>query len=113
MIDPLPFLTYTFVMSITPGPNNVMLTASGARFGMRRSLPHLLGISTGFNLQLLAVCAGLSVLFSRWPALQTLLSLLGAGYLVFLGWQLLRSELPKSAHTVMHGSPTPTVTPTM
>ena len=86
MIDPLPFLTYTFVMSITPGPNNVMLTASGARFGMRRTLPHLIGVSTGFAVQLLAVCAGLAVLFARWPAAHTLLSWLGAGYLVFLGW---------------------------
>ena len=59
MIDPLPFVTYTFVMSITPGPNNVMLTASGANFGFRRTLPHILGIIFGFIVQLLAVCAGL------------------------------------------------------
>ena len=97
MIDPLPFLTYTFVMSITPGPNNVMLTASGARFGLRRTLPHLIGISSGFAVQLLAVCAGLAVLFRRWPALQTLLSWVGAAYLVFLGWQLLRSEAAAAA----------------
>src|SRR5437763_439230 len=63
MIDPLPFVTYTFVMSITPGPNNVMLTASGAHFGLRRTLPHILGVGGGFAVQLLAVCAGLSALF--------------------------------------------------
>ena len=97
MIDPLPYATYAFVMSITPGPNNVMLTASGARFGIRRTVPHLLGICAGFNAQLLAVCAGLAVLFSRWPALHTLLSWLGAAYLVFLGWQLLRSEARAAA----------------
>src|SRR5438067_702740 len=57
MIDPLPFVTYTFVMSITPGPNNVMLTASGAHFGLRRTLPHILGVGGGFVVQLLAVCA--------------------------------------------------------
>src|SRR3979490_759324 len=70
MIDPLPFVTYTFVMSITPGPNNVMLTASGAHFGFRRTVPHISGIGLGFVVQLLAVCAGLSALFARWPALQ-------------------------------------------
>ena len=53
MIDPLPFVTYTFVMSITPGPNNVMLTASGANFGLRRTVPHIIGIAGGFVVQLL------------------------------------------------------------
>ncbi len=91
MVDPLPFATYTFVMSITPGPNNVMLTASGASFGLRRTLPHILGIGCGFVVQLLAVCAGLSALFTRWPALQSSLAWVGAAYLVYLGWQLLGS----------------------
>jgi threonine/homoserine/homoserine lactone efflux protein len=89
MINPLPFLTYTFVMSITPGPNNVMLTASGAAFGFRRTVPHILGIATGFTVQLLAVCAGLSAVFTRWPALQEMLGWAGAAYLVYLGWRML------------------------
>ena len=92
MPDPLPFITYTFVMSITPGPNNVMLTAAGANFGFRRALPHMLGIACGFVVQLLAVCAGLSALFARWPALQSALGWVGAAYLVYLGWRMLRLE---------------------
>lgn len=100
MPDPLPFITYTFVMSITPGPNNVMLTASGATFGFRRTVPHILGIVFGFVVQLLAVCAGLSALFSRWPALQTTLSWVGAAYLIYLGWHMLRrSELQAKGHS--------------
>jgi threonine/homoserine/homoserine lactone efflux protein len=89
MVDPAPFVTYTFVMSITPGPNNVMLTASGANFGFRRTLPHILGICCGFVVQLLAVCAGLAALFTRWPALQSALAWVGAAYLLYLGWQML------------------------
>ena len=92
MPDPLPFITYTFVMSITPGPNNVMLTAAGANFGFRRALPHMLGIACGFVVQLLSVCAGLSALFARWPALQSALGWVGAAYLVYLGWRMLRLE---------------------
>lgn len=92
MLNPAPFITYAFVMSITPGPNNVMLTASGATFGFRRTLPHLLGVVFGFVVQLLLVCAGLSALFSRWPALQTALSWAGAGYLVYLGVRMLKSS---------------------
>jgi threonine/homoserine/homoserine lactone efflux protein len=97
MIDPLPFATYSFVMSITPGPNNVMLTASGASFGFRRTVPHLLGIAVGFSVQLLAVCAGLGVIFTRWPELQTVLRWVGAAYLVYLGWRLLRSGEAKAS----------------
>lgn len=90
MIDPWPFMTYAFVMSITPGPNNVMLTASGANFGLRRTLPHMAGICIGVAIQLLATCAGLGALFNRWPSLQLTLGWAGAAYLVLLGWQMLR-----------------------
>jgi len=91
MFDPLPYATYYFVMSITPGPNNVMLTAAGANFGFRRTIPHMLGISAGCAVQLLAVCAGLGALFTKWPVLQTVLQWAGAAYLLWLGWKLLRS----------------------
>jgi threonine/homoserine/homoserine lactone efflux protein len=99
MIDPVPFMTYTFVMSITPGPNNLMLTAAGASFGFRRTLPHICGIVCGFLVQLLAVCAGLAALFARWPHLQSALAWAGAAYLLYLGWQMLghRSAEAQSA----------------
>src|SRR5580693_5367802 len=92
VVDPLPFATYSFVMSITPGPNNVMLTASGAAFGFRRTIPHMLGISAGFGVELLAVCAGLGAVFTRWPELQTVLRWVGALYLLFLGVRMLSSS---------------------
>jgi len=91
MVDPLPFATYSFVMSITPGPNNVMLTASGATFGFRRTIPHILGISVGFGAELLAVCAGLGAIFNHWPYLQTVLRWVGAAYLIYLGIKMLGS----------------------
>jgi threonine/homoserine/homoserine lactone efflux protein len=91
MVDPLPFAAYSFVMSITPGPNNVMLTASGAAFGFRRTIPHMLGISFGCAVQLLAVCAGLGAIFSRWPDVQAALRWIGAIYLLYLGVRMLGS----------------------
>ena len=90
MFDPLPYATFSFVMSITPGPNNVMLTASGVNFGFRRTVPHIAGISAGCGVQLMGVCAGLGALFTRWPLLQTALQWVGAVYLLWLGWQLVR-----------------------
>jgi len=98
MINPLPFATYSCVMWITPGPNNVMLTASGAHFGLRRTLPHMLGICGGFALQMLAVCAGLGAIFSRWPQLQEGLRWVGAAYLIWLGWRLLRPAQAAARH---------------
>jgi len=91
MVDPLPFAAYSFVMSITPGPNNVMLTASGATFGFRRTIPHLLGISVGFGIELLLVCAGLGAVFTRWPEIQAMLRWVGAIYLLYLGVRMLDS----------------------
>jgi len=98
MIVPLPFATYSCVMWITPGPNNVMLTASGANFGLKRTVPHMLGIAAGCALQLLAVCAGLGALFVRWPHLQDALRWVGAAYLVWLGWKLLRPAGSDARH---------------
>ncbi len=97
MIDPFPFATYSFVMSITPGPNNVMLTASGANYGFRRTLPHLCGVTIGHTAQTVAVCAGLGAIFLRWPALQTALQWVGAAYLVYMGWRLLGAGDPKTS----------------
>ena len=91
MVDPLPFAAYSFVMSITPGPNNVMLTASGATFGFRRTIQHLLGVSVGFGIELLLVCAGLGAVFTRWPEIQAMLRWVGAIYLLYLGARMLAS----------------------
>jgi threonine/homoserine/homoserine lactone efflux protein len=92
MLNPLPCATYAFVMSITPGPNNVMLTAAGANFGLRRTVPHILGVTAGFALLVSAACGGLAVVFTRFPPVQFVLKWAGGGYLLFLGWQILRSR---------------------
>ncbi len=84
----LPLALFAFVTSITPGPNNLMIAASGASWGMRRTLPHLLGINLGFTVLLVAVCAGLGSLFLQWPVLQTALKAFGCGYMFYLAWRL-------------------------
>ena len=84
----LPLALFAFVSSVTPGPNNVMLTASGATFGYRRSIPHMLGISLGVVVMLLLVGAGLGTVFEREPRLYTLLKYVGAAYLVWLAWKI-------------------------
>ena len=86
----LPLMSFAFVSSITPGPNNIMLTSSGIWFGFRRSLPHMLGITFGFGV-LLAVCAfGIGELVVAVPQVVLLLKALGCAYLLYLAWQLRR-----------------------
>lgn len=89
MVDLAALGIYAFVMSITPGPNNVMLTASGVAFGFARTVPHMLGISLGFGVQAVLTVLGLGAVFHALPGLQTALAWVGAAYLCYLGWRLL------------------------
>jgi threonine/homoserine/homoserine lactone efflux protein len=83
-----PLMSFAFVSSITPGPNNIMLTSSGIWFGFRRSIPHMLGITFGFGV-LLAICAaGIGTLVMAVPAMQMVLKSAGSAYLLYLAWQM-------------------------
>jgi len=84
----LAFITYAFVTSVTPGPNNTMLLASGLNYGFVRSLPHVLGISIGFAVMVMGVGAGLGRLFEAYPSLYTVLRIVGGAYLMYLAWQI-------------------------
>lgn len=79
---------FAFVSSITPGPNNAMLMASGANYGFARTLPHLAGVVLGFVVLLLAVGFGLGGLFSAYPAAHAVLKAAGAAYLLWLAWKI-------------------------
>ena len=82
---------YYFVMYATPGPNNSILTASGIKFGFIRSIPNIIGISSGHGLQLALVCFGLGSLFSQFPILLEVLKYIGACYLLYLAWKMFGS----------------------
>lgn len=92
----LPMATFVFVGSITPGPNNVMLTASGANFGYQRTVPHMLGISGGAAIQLLLVGAGLGSVLTQVPQLFVVLQWVGAAYLLWLAWKIATSGQTQS-----------------
>ena len=87
----LAVILFAFVTSVTPGPNNMMLLASGVNFGIRRSLPHMLGISLGFMLLVAAVGLGLGQLFEQFPPLYTALRYGGTAYLLYLAWKIAAS----------------------
>ena len=82
---------YYFVMYVTPGPNNSILTASGIKFGFIRSVPNIIGISSGHGIQLALVCFGLGSLFLQFPILLEILKYIGACYLLYLAWKMFGS----------------------
>lgn len=87
---------FAFVTSITPGPNNLMLLASGTHFGWRRSLPHLLGISFGFGVMLVLVGLGLGQVFARFPGLHDVLKWVSLAYLLYLAFKVATAAPPTS-----------------
>ena len=84
-------VSYYFVMFATPGPNNSMLTASGIKFGFKKTLPHLIGIPLGHVIQITLVCFGLGSVFQKFPSIQFYLKWICFFYLLFLGWKILGS----------------------
>jgi threonine/homoserine/homoserine lactone efflux protein len=84
-------ISYAFVMSATPGPNNVMLLASGVNYGFRRTIPHMIGISCGVVLMLLVVGLGVGQLLQSSPRLYNGLKIASAMYLLWLAWAIANS----------------------
>lgn len=84
----LALAVFCFVSSITPGPNNLMLLASGVNFGFRRTVPHMIGIAAGFASLLLGVGFGLGALLSAYPPLHLALKVAGGSYLLYLAWRI-------------------------
>jgi threonine/homoserine/homoserine lactone efflux protein len=79
---------FAFVTSVTPGPNNLMLLASGANFGVRRTVPHALGVAIGFAVMVLLVGVGLVGLFEAFPMSYTVLKVASVAYLLYLAWKI-------------------------
>lgn len=85
---------FAFVSSITPGPNNLMLMASGTNFGFVRTIPHMLGVGIGFTVMILLVGAGLAAIFEAFPLAHTILKYASVAYLLWLAWKIATAPPP-------------------
>jgi threonine/homoserine/homoserine lactone efflux protein len=101
----LALLVFAFVSSVTPGPNNLMLLASGVNFGFRRTVPHMLGIGVGFFVLLLAVGFGLGALIETMPSFYTSLKFAGGAYMLYLAWKIATSRSIGESKTGDSGVP--------
>ena len=96
---------FVFVTSITPGPNNLMLMASGSNFGFRRTIPYMLGVGLGFVLMVLLVGAGLVQIFDRYPASYAVLKIFNVSYLLYLARKIATSRSPSRPKMPARRSP--------
>ncbi len=93
----LALIVFAFGSSITPGPNNLMLMASGANFGFKRTLPHMFGVGIGFTLMIVLVGIGLAGIFATYPVSRTILKVVSVVFLVYLAWKIANAAPPQRA----------------
>ena len=98
----LALTSYYIVMFVTPGPNNTMLTISGIKFGFKKTIPHIFGISIGHALQISIVCLGFGYIFQNYPIVQNYLKWICLVYLFYLAWKMIGSI---KNHEVNAGKP--------
>ncbi len=89
-------IVFAFVSSVTPGPNNLMLMASGVNIGVLRSLPHMIGISTGFVIMSIILGMGLVQLLETYPLVHQALKVASVVYMLWLAWKIANASAPKS-----------------
>ncbi|SFS95122.1 Threonine/homoserine/homoserine lactone efflux protein [Sulfitobacter marinus] len=93
---------FAFITSMTPGPNNLMLMASGANYGFARTVPHMLGITIGFMIMLLLVGFGLIRVFDTFPVIYTVLKVLSVIYLLYLAYKIATAGPAQQAAATGH-----------
>ena len=89
-------ITFSFASSVTPGPNNLMLMASGANYGLRRTIPHMLGISLGHAFMVTMVGVVLLQVFLTYPVLNTVLKIVSVVYMLWLAWKIANAVPPEA-----------------
>lgn len=94
MTDLIPIISFGLAGGMTPGPNNTLLMISGANFGFRATIPHLLGILAGFPAMMFLTGIGLGRVFSSYPVLHTILKYACLGWILFMAWQIIRVGKP-------------------
>ena len=91
----LALLAFTVVATTTPGPNNIMVLASGANWGLARTMPHILGIAIGFPVMIVALGLGLDAAFKAFPQLYEILKWVAFAYMLYLAWRVANAGRPK------------------
>ena len=100
----LALVAFALVTSLTPGPNNLMLMASGINFGFRRTVPHMLGVGVGFTLMVMLVGAGVAQFLATFPVAYIVLKIASVAYLLWMAWHI-ATAAPPAAEQASAGKP--------
>jgi threonine/homoserine/homoserine lactone efflux protein len=85
---------FCFASCATPGPNNLMLLASGVNYGFKRTLPHMMGINLGFGVMVFLIGLGLAQLFQIYPSLHTIMKWGSVAFMLYLSWKIATAQAP-------------------
>lgn len=91
----LSLFAFSFVSTVTPGPNNLMLMTSGTNFGFRKTIPHMMGVALGFSFMILIVGLGVAGLLYQWPVIHNTLKILCVIYMLWLAWKIANAAPPE------------------
>ena len=83
---------FAFISSITPGPNNLMLMTSGINFGLRRTVPHMLGVTSGFTLMIALIGLGVVQIIEAVPGSMMAITILSGLYLIYMAWKIATTD---------------------
>lgn len=101
----LAIFLFCFASCATPGPNNLMLLASGVNFGFKRTLPHMMGINFGFGVMVFLVGLGLAKLFDVYPALHAVMKWGSIAFMLYLSWKIATAAAPSAKDTSSQATP--------
>jgi threonine/homoserine/homoserine lactone efflux protein len=87
-------ILFCLISTITPGPNNILLANSGANFGIKRTLPHVIGIRFGMTILHIMILFGLGEMFKHWPYLHKVFTFIAASYIVYMSIKIACAKMP-------------------
>ena len=85
----IPLIFFTVAAALTPGPNNIIGSYSGFNFGIKKSLPLILGVTFGYTVLITLVASGLNIIFSAYPVLKIIIKVIGSLFLIYLAYKIL------------------------
>lgn len=95
------FILYAFVTSITPGPNNLLVLSSGVNFGLKKTIPLVIGICFGFSIMFIVVALGVNQVFIRFPIVIPVLKVCGSLYILYLAYLIAQAGSIKNDNKIM------------
>ena len=84
----VPLIFFSIAAAFTPGPNNIIGSYSGFNFGIKKSIPLILGVTFGYTILITLTAGGLSIIFSSYPIIKTIIKILGSIFLIYLAYKI-------------------------